>query len=1284
MQTVVLSKRVYSRLSDKRGVLEHCGVSSFEKERSTVLYFTRAGIFSLVVSEFDVTVSEFITGDYNLYKDELKRTYGFHMDMRYTVAWLLTPIIQIAIHNVVPHNMWTKFLLDRIGFPTDVCLRFLSGIPETYIIYNIVVNILNDSKDPYQEALLNHINWNKSVLSPPLTYSFIRTYSSSVPFFASVYSANSQVMMNNIDFKIAEFAEARYKTQALKGTVSDAFTLFKKNVNLLIEGVGGTVETIKEHATWINENIVREDGSYKNLREIRDANSGALYVTYYLLDIIHLGELADIDSDKQYMKMLGSRIDALQASVDEKSMIYGRRVKKGHNLIDTAIQHQDFNSLVIDVDADIAANKMTFDLLVGNIAQNYPSDKPIQEIETLVKEQMISRRLMDRNAEDHLTNDDLLDEIQKTKDMLEVYVNMRDDIFRSDDKMQSMIKSLEVIENKGDINSVLYKYDDKFTKNMQLFRSSHNVIEMKNVPSSVVVALDKETEALTKSLGAALVASITDNKTSIAKNAADLAALMQAVKNAQTDTDVAKKDKASAVVALADAKAKANTSTIPKLTPEQVALEAKLDKAYGKAKFTEFTRDLGKLDAESMGDGGIRAQSIVSRILKILSGEEDERNTIDFKHDVEHEYGSDVNTDNIKAYNQYMKRKYDEFKDLKSAQVDVKLTGDITSSSYLSQDNLKENTMKDYLEARNTLFGGSFADIVDNKNIPFGTLQDALVSHGLMRLVDIYKNIETLAGDKDRNLNLGNEWSDRDDLLDSNMLNNNIVNDIFNKDKIKDLAPKTPQERTNLERMAIAMTYDKDIEELIAGSDKVPHQTSNQYVAALMTISKFRDTLYRSNLGVMCDESKKIIQAFEQNQPTTVKDAVGTVDTTLASKLKEVTALPELIAADVKFQQEINAETAALDAQLDVETQLAKFQSTAVDPNKHAEFVKAQEDLQTILNDPSSRKNADNVKHMITKLKDFGVNDQSIVDMMNRLDESFGVMDYLNEFFIDRTYQPGVTTENIDRRTNGVDVYDTDTILLANLSSYVLYGAAEYSVSTYNFFKNCLPFSRDHIKSAILHPLRFVNDNIPHEAKTYIPSLESFKREYVPLSRSLEIVSKPDSSAPIIYNISWKTNNDDNDQTSWFNPNHKITDGGIRFYYPNKTHLTVNKYELSYILEESFKQYDSIYCPIVDREQMLFDPKVFYFRIPNTVTTVIVVDEFSKVALEHIEEGYDVLVKDERYEYLVHMGTVLRLQGAYNENGANKIPMVQNYIEKVMANPIKVCSIKIGRDVMYN
>ena len=229
MQTVILSERVSSKFKDHENVLTHPGVSAMENDNSTVMYLTRGGVFRVTVPNFDLTLSPLLRNDYVKYSKELTIMYGFEMNFLFTPAWLITPIITVIIMETIDDNKWTKYIRERMKPPTDVCLHFLSGLPETFGIYSELKNILSNSSDPLYKPILNHINWNNGIFSPCISFTVVERLKSGIPYFQYLYSINQSFINEKHERKIEEYAKARVLTnkakEALTYTINKAVKL---------------------------------------------------------------------------------------------------------------------------------------------------------------------------------------------------------------------------------------------------------------------------------------------------------------------------------------------------------------------------------------------------------------------------------------------------------------------------------------------------------------------------------------------------------------------------------------------------------------------------------------------------------------------------------------------------------------------------------------------------------------------------------------------------------------------------------------------------------------------------------------------------------------------------------------------------------------------------------------------------------------------------------------------------------------------------------------------------
>lgn len=89
------------------------------------------------------------------------------------LEWLLLPLIKIAITNN-REKLWNKQLREAITkkFPGPDEIKFLSGLPESYVIYSNIMLILTEKCNTFCQAFTNHNLWFDGRLPSPILYKY--------------------------------------------------------------------------------------------------------------------------------------------------------------------------------------------------------------------------------------------------------------------------------------------------------------------------------------------------------------------------------------------------------------------------------------------------------------------------------------------------------------------------------------------------------------------------------------------------------------------------------------------------------------------------------------------------------------------------------------------------------------------------------------------------------------------------------------------------------------------------------------------------------------------------------------------------------------------------------------------------------------------------------------------------------------------------------------------------------------------------------------------------------
>lgn len=214
MRTVLISKSIADQINDKQKLLSYPGVTrNDDEDYATVMFLTQAGVFRITVSSANITDAKDVSKIYNNFMREVLKKYKFGMNLCFTASWLIDPIARLVIINNLPYNIWTEplfrsFLEDK---PSEDTLRFLSIIPETYIVYGIIEEIVTNSSHPFHNVLLDPDTWYQGILDPILVANIVQA-NHDVPFFGSVYRMNQILINYESEYKLSQYYDARYKT----------------------------------------------------------------------------------------------------------------------------------------------------------------------------------------------------------------------------------------------------------------------------------------------------------------------------------------------------------------------------------------------------------------------------------------------------------------------------------------------------------------------------------------------------------------------------------------------------------------------------------------------------------------------------------------------------------------------------------------------------------------------------------------------------------------------------------------------------------------------------------------------------------------------------------------------------------------------------------------------------------------------------------------------------------------------------------------------------------------
>lgn len=1195
MQCVTLSERVYSRITDKRGVLMHRGVSRMEPTQSLVKYLTRSGVYQIRVPEFDVSSAYLNKDDLIKYRGELRASYGFHMDFRYTISWLLTPLLQLAIVNHISRNLWTQYLLDRVSFPSDAALCFLSGFPEAYIIYDKLIDMITSSDHPMQKMILNHVNWNGNKFSPCVTFNIVKLLAPTVPFCHYVYSVNNLMVSRDIKAKIEEYKNARELTKASQALVTKAWDNVKAGTHLFLDSVKIGTELLMGDLLLPSLNAIKTI-AFDNITHVSkrlvsyDENIGAYYNRYAYVNAERMITEAKTHNSTDVLNMTEERLVALQTQLDNYYTISKSRAKGKDGDLSPGDFDKHFDKWTKYAAKELNDDPISRDLLIDAYIKQNSSATRKDALDHITKE-IALQKFKEADPALTYTNTELLSKIDDITQMIILYRDIQGKIsadgsnnsLSASDKKCKLEQYIKNINSDGDILTLISGYSDKYIENAGFVTSNDFMLGDINTQLATKIANMTNSEAI-------LLREMADTQ----QHLSDLGiyGMFKSKENHnQSMYNVINSG-------ISDIKNIANV--VPNKDNTSKLLRDMLDRVNDDnyigviqyAKPPEIPSDSSgseEDDGDEKSDGDDSNKVPNAAMLALMKSKEDDA--------ISRFFGT-MDTMDVKDVNKYNPKsvKYDPTVNTTLRATDYGIVADTLLP------NLDIDDLDDYMH--NT-----------NKEMVIGAY--------------LNKHIKTTA-----DAFLKNQFKD-DASADAYVGPDNLDKDGIEKyapelvipdDKLKNLGAKLSDDNLAKLQTAVSVSMSNITTDMVK---KALNDDSLDFVIAGNIVETYKDTIMKSNTILMDQDVDNLTTHTDYNQVSNPLQHISKYDQYVG--LNKMT--DTLNALDVNIANSSGDQAEKFKA---MKNTLSNnyFSADAVDQvtqDYHEEIVEQQKALNSI----------DNLETMVEKVKNF---------MKKNIEKS----------------TPEIKTTGIGGDYERVEF---ENIILNSLISISEYGAPIFDSKTYNYFKDCLPHLD--VVSAIRHPLTTSYDHIPSELKLYIPTEYT---DFIPtITEQLKYVLSGDDSIPTRDSYTWEINRSSG--TSWFNPKHTLEQSYTRFIFEDKTFLSINQYELTYLMEESLKSYDSVYCAVTSVDPFLFDPSSQFFRIPNAVPTVIVVNEHHRVMIENRRpEENTIEISNSGKRLMVNLATVLKFQGI--ESGAP----LEKYKKMVLDNPVTVCTVELRKD----
>lgn len=195
---------------------------------------------------------------------------------RINLEWLLLPLIKIAITNN-KEKLWNKQLREAIikKYPSPEELKFLSGLPESYVIYSNIMLILTEKCNTFCQAFTNHNLWFNGRLPSPILYKYAEHMGDRIVLFKRVLNIRRMVSdefkrtfsNDGLDF-IPNIVGYDFLNKEIKYDHEDQIKIGKINTNN-IDGLSESLSDINKINDIIdNTTAGKEDVSHDLLMEI--------------------------------------------------------------------------------------------------------------------------------------------------------------------------------------------------------------------------------------------------------------------------------------------------------------------------------------------------------------------------------------------------------------------------------------------------------------------------------------------------------------------------------------------------------------------------------------------------------------------------------------------------------------------------------------------------------------------------------------------------------------------------------------------------------------------------------------------------------------------------------------------------------------------------------------------------------------------------------------------------------------------------------------------------------
>lgn len=1259
MQTVVLSKRVSDTFSDKNHVLTHPGVSKLKAEKSIVSWLTKGGIFSVSVPTFDLTDSPPFGSDLTLYQEELKSTYGFSMNMFFCPTWFVSPIATIVVMNSIEDGIWTRYLKKRMKAPSTVALNFLSSLPETFILYHMLSNLMKSSNDPLCQALVETENWSRGRMSPALQFSIVDRFSIEIPYFKHISEINRSFVKARNEEVIALYKKNRLVTNTVKGAITRSIDRFKlgayhvsKSLNYidwigavlgisagiaaLISGAPIGIIALNGVTPWFTLSFIIEQEIYNNI----------------------------LSQERPFKEMVVTR-----RAYAQESLLRLRSIINERRMLD---KEQFKGSLTTGRDV---SDGIIFDLVNGikgsisGWSDITTERQKIQELNSIYQEAMGTDNLIP-TFNDDVDQEVLEQAFQRANDLFTYYDNLdlsirvngvkdtansvRDNI---DDFMQADLRDVD--ENFIDdftfrlkrtpfedklhkiFNDALSTFDkDKEASDVVRIAATNRIANFKLGDSEELTALVEDREIELKNLAAARTMKRRDEAVKVASLLQEVSKLDIAASNLSgnnTPISIQSYDKYKVIKGILD---NIEDGEFDKDTPSKddlsgydfTSLSGDIDNylnnpagniddkilrdATASVSYAYKHKLLGQHSLQYYKDNFLEAMTMASSTARLQKKKSEGRVDGDIFADL---------------YDSIAKKSPDTMRKLQVASSlikdeDGKEELDRTKEQYLKEQDKKAHNNMLFLDEIDRLLeydprsskerriGGNIRRIINERIEEIDKQLETINSHLSISSINPAGLIETTTSD-------GNTLNIIDNIGKAYMSGNPInLSDIDLFGKRKSVRTSTYKElKDNTETLREdKRDLEQERNKILSGDldrsflDDKRKDLENELKAARTTLYKdLEDEDVTSYIDINNYNTYKMMTDRTYNEETTLY-----VDNKLKDKLEDVNTYQIL-----QFMED--------------KTNLKNINDAN---GLYREYDKYIGGVKRSLKDDYAEK-LDQIKynidlHTTTSRTDVNYNTRSITD---RLMLSFEeISDKVSEVANRDFYEQNLHLSKISA--------------ISEIATKGLYSVLQS------------------IDSPVI-------DAITNEVETYIKDPTKEKPLYTTLSLLVEI------GAPMqlqFVNPGWHLSSEKTEKINWFDPGIPLTDNFITFRFKSGRSIRMNLSDLEYISSSLYETFDGVYCKTYMETVMKYDVSSFYYRIPNISSVPLLIGQSDKVSLKTLKSHSEIFVDIVGSGTFVHMKKALELQGAYSFDESWKMDNVSEYENEVMQKPCFMAELHIG------